>query len=176
LRLSFESQPLSPHFTYLLHAISATEEALSGRTSYAISLKAVIGLLAAALFGAGCGGCDSPNPVTQDPLVGLSIFLYQHAEEARPNENVYIGCTLHDAQGQDVRGQMIYLSVTPDSVGDITRWSPTNPDSATGFDTRVTFIGRRPGVALITGQARDNAGAVIGQDTTHILVRDPING
>ncbi len=124
----------------------------------------------------GCTGCNDPTPPRADPmLLGLNIFLYQHPQEANVNENVYLGGRLNDRQGVAQGNARVTFSLEPDSVGDVTAFAVTNPDSATGFETRVTFIGRRPGVALITGQVLEGQ-EVLGRDTVRIRVRDPING
>jgi hypothetical protein len=124
----------------------------------------------------GCSGCDDPTPPgTNQVQLGLNIFLYRHAQEANINENVYLGGRLIDAIGDTLREARVTFSVRPDSIGDITPFANTNPDDSTGFATRVTFIGRRPGLALITGQVLDGQ-QILGRDTVSVRVRDPING
>jgi len=124
----------------------------------------------------GCSGCDDPTPPgTNQVQLGLNIYLYNHPQEANINENVYLAGRLIDATGDTLRNARVTFSVQPDSVGNITPFTSTNPDSSTGFDTRVTFIGRRPGVALITGQVLEGQ-EILGRDTVRIRVRDPING
>lgn len=124
----------------------------------------------------GCSGCDDPTPPgTNQIQLGLNIYLYNHPQEANINENVYLAGRLIDATGDTLRNARVTFSVQPDSVGNITPFTSTNPDSSTGFDTRVTFIGRRPGVALITGQVLEGQ-EILGRDTVRIRVRDPING
>ena len=125
---------------------------------------------------AGCSGCDDPtNPPTDPIQLGLNIYLYQHAQEASINDNVYIGGRLNDVHGNAQNGARVTFTVDPDSVGDITPFANTNSDSSTGFATRVTFIGRKPGIALITGLVLEGQ-EVLGRDTVRIRVRDPING
>ncbi len=123
-----------------------------------------------------CTGCEEPKPPPFDPFqLGLDIYLYQHPQESNVNENVYLGGRLNDNLGVAQRGARVSFSVEPDSVGDVTAFANTNPDSSTGFATRVTFIGRRPGVALITGLVLESQ-EILGRDTVRIRVRDPING
>jgi hypothetical protein len=124
----------------------------------------------------GATGCEKPTTPRVDPVqLGLDIYLYQHPQEANPNENVYLGGHLLNSLGVAQRGVRVSFSALPDTGRDITPFANTNPDSATGFTTRVTFVGRSPGVYKITGQVLDG-GDIVGRDTVSILVRDPTNG
>lgn len=132
------------------------------------------------LFGSvaliGCTGCDDPTPPGSNQInLGLNIFLFNHPQEADINENVYLAGRLIDAQGDTLSEARVTFRMEPDTLGEMTPFANTNPDSVTGFNTRVTFIGRRPGIVLITGQVLEGEN-ILGRDTVSIRVRDPING
>ncbi len=127
----------------------------------------------------GCTGCNEPTKLPPNPVqLGLNIYLDHHAQEANVNENVYLGGRLNNNLGVAQDGVTVSFSLQPDSVGSVTAFAVTTTDTAvsrTGFATTVTFIGRRPGVAVITGLVVVG-GEMLGRDTLSIRVRDPING
>ncbi len=120
------------------------------------------------------GACDDgiTNP-TPTPLVSrLDIFPVNGAYEVDIGENFYIGAHFR-SQGDLVRGERVYFSVTPDTVGEITPWAITEPDSSNGLRENVVFYGTVEDTVLIRGWVGNEN--LIAQDTMSIWVRPPIN-
>ncbi len=140
------------------------------KSNISIILIFIVGMLF--FVGAECE--KTKQPITS-PIYGLDIDLYNHAPEALVNENVYIRGEVRDGLGALQSGIKVYFTVTPDTVGIITPWAITDTNSQTGFNTMVTFQGKKGGVALIRGSVRNEAGGITSSDTVSVLVRSPIN-
>jgi len=135
-----------------------------------------ITIIVATVFILSGADCHKSKPPVVGPMYGVFIDLFNHAPEATIGENVYIRGDVRDGLGNPQAGIWVYFTVTPDSVGQITPWSKTDPNSETGFEARVTFQGRKGGFAVIKGAVRDAQDRDTSADTINIWVRDPING
>lgn len=133
----------------------------------------VAAVISVSLFIGACdNGITNPHPVP--PVQTLDIFPVNGAYEVNLNENFYIGGHFRDQAGNPIRGERVYFSVTPDTVGEITPWATTEPDSSNGFETNVVFYGTVEDTVLIRGWIGNES--IIALDTMRIWVRPPING
>ena len=122
------------------------------------------------------GACDDgiTNPTPAPPVLRLEIFPVNGAYEVDINDNFYIGAHFRDQTGRSISGERVYFSVTPDTVGEITPWAVTEPDSNNGFRENVVFNGTVEIVVLIWGWVGNEN--IVALDTMSIWVRPPING
>ncbi|NQT35288.1 hypothetical protein HQ587_08865 [bacterium] len=121
------------------------------------------------------GACDNgiTNPPPPPPVQRLEIFPVNGAYEVDIGKNFYIGAHFHNQTGNPIRGERVYFSVTPDTVGEITPWATTEPDSNNGFETNVVFNGTVKDTVLIRGWVGNEN--IVALDTMSIWVRPPIN-
>ncbi len=121
----------------------------------------------------GCDACeDDDNPIPPRQNYTLELSIYQHAPEVFVDSTIQIMGSLVDLYGEKLDNEKIYLSVVPDSVGNMTPsdFTRTDINDSLGFRDNVRFIARKPGTALITGRfyTQDQLAA---QDTIHVLVK-----
>jgi len=118
-------------------------------------------------------GCkSSTTQPTQPDHLGLQLSLLNgQVQEAFINQNTYIKGYLYDDYGQAQRGVKVNFTLEPNNLADITPYGYTEPDSASGFSTSVTFIGRTEGVVLLRGYVLDNLYREVASDTIHILIK-----
>ena len=118
-------------------------------------------------------GCaDSPSQPHQTATLGLTISLMNgQVQEAFLNQNIYIKGRVNDRYGLAQRSVRVNFALSPSNLGQITAFASTEPDSASGFGTNVTFVGRSEGVVLITGSVLDQDGHIAVSDTMHVLIK-----
>lgn len=123
------------------------------------------------------GACDDgiTNPTPTPPVLRLEIFPVLGAFEVDISRNLDIGAHFRDQTGKPISGERVFFDVTPDTVGEITPWAITEPDSNNGFRENVVFNGSVETVALIRGWVINNNGNITAQDTMAIWVRPPPN-
>ncbi|MDP8240586.1 MAG: hypothetical protein P9X24_15955 [Candidatus Hatepunaea meridiana] len=124
------------------------------------------------------GGCDNnvTDPPPLPPPLTLSVYPIIDTREVNINANLYLGGSLVNQDGDKLRGYTVRLSLDPDTIGTLTPWATTEPDSNSGFKQEVVFNGSKEGVVLIRGWTELGDGTVSSEDTLHIWVRPPING
>lgn len=129
--------------------------------------------IAAGWFLMACNRTTDPPP---PPLWrALEIDLYNTPPEVDPQQNVYLSAQVKNEAGVLQQGIKVFFDVDPETLGIITPWAWTEPDSPNGLRSQVVFNSSNTGLALITGSVTMENGSVVA-DTVHVLVRDPING
>lgn len=116
------------------------------------------------------GAC--PKQVIGPVNTGRRI-LYVQLDQWRPPEvrlhtNLYVTGRVVTSGGTPQRGIRVYFQVEPPSRGNITPWATTQPDSANGFNTLVTFYGLEEGLAAVIGRGAADSGIV--PDTIYVQV------
>jgi len=123
----------------------------------------------------GSEACDGTTPAPNPrPEFTLDIFLYHHAPEAYIDSSVRIAGYLYTRDGDTLSDETIYLSVDPDSVGNISppNFTTTDRSDPAGFEDRVTFIARKVGTATISARFyRDNVLRASDSDTILVTLR-----
>jgi len=133
------------------------------------ALLASAGAIIATLF---VVSCETPTRTPTPPAhYGLEISLLSNVSREAPiGQNLYVSGHFYNPSGEAQRGAMVHFEVEPAGLATITPYAITEPDSARGFSSLVTFTGRAEGLAVIYAYVNDGNGLELANDTLHVQV------
>ena len=118
---------------------------------------------------------DNPtNPTPPPPPMTLDIYPKDGLYEVNTGFNFYIAGSLVDRNRNPLSGYMVYFSIDPPDMGDITPYAVLDPQQDNGFNTQVVYNCPVDTTVQITGQVRES-NTVVAQDVMSVWVRPPIN-
>jgi len=118
---------------------------------------------------------DTAKPSVIPANPDLDISIYQGDIEAILGTNVKIAGYLTNSDGDTMSNEKIYVSSSPDSIGNLSPLGGvfTDTDNPTGFRNDVIFVGLKLGLVTITGVYRDFQGNVASSDSIKLTIINP---